>query len=578
MTESKHSNLELEKVRHSAAHLMAAAVQKLYPEVKFGVGPVTEDGFYYDLDLPFSLTPESLDKIEKTMQSLQKEDLDFIRTEVPVEQAAKNAESLGQPYKAELIRDLASEGEKKVSFYKTGEFIDLCAGPHVAKTSEVGPYKLLSVSTAYWKGDQAKPQLQRIYGTAWETKPELEDYLKRVEEAKLRDHKKLGLALDLFHFEEYSPSSAYWHPKGMIIYRELEKYAREIEGSDYQEVKAPELVSADLFKKSGHIQYYEGDMFKVKDGEKEYYLKPMNCPETLLIFKARKRSYRELPMRLSCFDNLHRTERSGVFHGLTRVKEFIQDDGHIICTLGQAEEEFAKLLAQTKEVHNQFGFKSVFKLATRPDAFMGEKSDWDRAEEILKSALAKSKLGYDVKEKDATFYGPKIDVYALDALGREWQLTTLQLDLQQPAGLGARFTDEDGVEKTPIMIHRAMLGSLERFIGVILEHYGGNLPTWLSPVQAIVIPITDAQNSYAKDLHEKLQQEGIRSEIDLRGEKMGAKIRDAQIQKIPYMLIIGEREIAAKGVAVRLRDGTDLKTIPLGDILTRIKEEVARRS
>lgn len=568
---------KLHPIRHSAAHLMAAAVQKLHPEVKFGVGPVIEDGFYYDLDLPANLTPEDLIKIEKTMLALQKEDLAFIRTEVPVEQAVKNAETLKQPYKAELIRDLAKEGEKKVSFYQTGEFIDLCAGPHVSKTSEIGPYKLLSVSTAYWKGDQAKSQLQRIYGTAWETKQELEDYLKKLEEAKLRDHKKLGVALDLFHFEEYSPSSAYWHPKGMIIYRELEKYAREIEGVDYQEVKAPELVSPELFKKSGHLQFYAGDMFKVQDGEREYYLKPMNCPETLLIFKSRKRSYRELPMRLACFDNLHRTERSGVFHGLTRVKEFTQDDGHIICTMEQAKGEFAKLLEQTKVVHAQFGFKSIFKLATRPDGFMGSKTEWDQAEEVLKEALAEAKLGYDVKEKDATFYGPKIDVYAQDALGREWQLTTLQLDLQQPAGLGAKYTDEEGNEKTPVMIHRAMLGSIERFIGVILEHYGGNLPTWLSPVQTMVIPITDAQNIYAKDLHSKLKDAGIRSEIDLRGEKMGAKIRDAQLQKIPYMLIVGDREIEAKGVAVRLRDGTDLKTLPIDEALQKIKKEVDSR-
>lgn len=569
---------KLHSIRHSAAHLMAASVQKLYPEVKFGVGPVIEDGFYYDLDLPANLTPEDLIKIEKTMLALQKEDLAFIRSEVPVEQAAKNAETMKQPYKAELIRDLAKEGEIKVSFYQTGEFIDLCAGPHVGKTSDIGPYKLLSVSASYWKGDQSKSQLQRIYGTAWETKQELEDYLKRLEEAKLRDHKKLGVSLDLFHFEEYSPSSAYWHPRGMIIYRELEKYVRELTFGEYQEIKAPELVSPDLFKKSGHLQFYAGDMFKVLDGERQYYLKPMNCPETLLIFKSRKRSYRELPMRLTCFDSLHRTERSGVFHGLTRVKEFTQDDGHIICSMEQAEAEFAKLLTQTKEVHNLFGFKSIFKLATRPDAFMGEKSDWDRAEEVLKSALAQAKLGYDLKEKDATFYGPKIDVYAQDGLGRQWQLTTLQLDLQQPAGLGAKFTDEDGTEKTPVMIHRALLGSLERFIGIILEHYSGNLPTWLSPVQVMVIPITDAQNSYAADLLDRFRKEGIRVEIDLRGEKMGAKIRDAQLQKIPYMLIVGDREIEAKGVAVRLRDGTDLKTLPQDEVISRIKKEVDSRA
>lgn len=568
----------LEAIRHSAAHLMAAAIQDLYPNVKFGIGPVTEDGFYYDIDLEENLIPESLEKIEKKMRDLQKEDLTFVRTEVPADVAEKNAEKMHQPYKVELIRDLAKEGEKKVSFYQTGKFIDLCAGPHVEKTSNIGPFKLLSISTAYWKGDPERAQLQRIYGTAWETNEELDKYLEHLEEAKKRDHRKLGVELDLFHFEEYSPAMPYWHPRGMVIYRELEKYAREIEGSYYQEIKAPELVSPELFKKSGHIEFYGENMFKVTDGAKEYFLKPMNCPETILIFKARKRSYRDLPLRLSCFDNLHRTERSGVFHGLSRVKEFIQDDAHIFCTMNQVESEFTKLIEVTKKAHEQFGFKSIFKLATRPDQFMGEKADWDKAEETLKKTLAQAKVGYEVKEKDATFYGPKIDVYVEDALGREWQLATLQLDFQQPAALGAKFTDSDGAEKTPVMIHRAILGSIERFISIILEHYGGNLPTWLSPVQVMVIPITDAQNGYAKDLCQKLANEGIRAEIDLRGEKMGAKIRGAQLQKIPYMLIIGDREIEAKGAAVRLRDGTDLKTLKVDDILARVKEEVARRA
>lgn len=568
----------LEPLRHSGAHLMAAAIQDLYPDVKFGIGPVIEDGFYYDIELGRSLTPKDLEKIEKKMRDIAKENLPFVKTEIPIDQAKKNAEKLGQPYKVELIEDLEKAGEKKVSFYQTGDFVDLCAGPHVAKTSEIGSFKLLSVSTAYWKGDPAKSQLQRIYGTAWASKEDLQAYLTRLEEAKKRDHKKLGVELDLFHFEEYSPAAAYWHPKGMIIYRELEKLAREIEGVNYQEVKAPELVSAELFKKSGHLGYYEENMFQALDGEKSYFLKPMNCPQSILIFKSRKRSYRDLPMRLSCFDNLHRTERSGVFHGLTRVKEFSQDDGHIFCTFEQAEAEFAKLIEETKKVHAVFGFKSIFKLATRPDQFMGEKANWDKAEEILKKVLAKDKIGYEIKEKDGTFYAPKIDVYVEDALGREWQLTTLQLDFNQPAGIGAKFTDQDGEEKTPIMIHRAMLGSIERFIGVMLEHYGGNLPTWLSPVQAVVIPITDAQNTYASGLNQKLLQEGVRTEVDLRAEKMGAKIRDAQLQKIPYMLIVGDREIAAKGAAVRLRDGSDLKTMPTEDIVSRIKKEIEERS
>src|SRR5581483_11864411 len=327
MSESKHSHLEA--MRHSAAHLMAAAIQSLYPKVKFGVGPVIEDGFYYDVDLDENLTPKDLEKIERRMQEIQKDDDPFVRSEIPVDVAEGNAEKLGQPYKVELISDLAKKGEKKVSFYQTGDFLDLCAGPHVGRTSEIGPFKLLSVSTAYWQGDQSRAQLQRVYGTAWETKDELAQYLERLEEAKLRDHKKIGADLDLYHFEEYSPAAAYWHPKGLLIYRELERYVREIEGDKYQEIKVPELVTPDLFKRSGHLEFYRDSMFRVQDGEKEYYLKPMNCPETLLIFKSRKRSYRDLPMRLSCKDTLHRTEKSGVFHGLTRVKEFEQDDGHI---------------------------------------------------------------------------------------------------------------------------------------------------------------------------------------------------------------------------------------------------------
>ncbi len=567
----------LDSLRHSTAHLMAAAINELYPEAKFGIGPVIENGFYYDVDLKDNLTPKDLELLEKKMRELRNQDLEFLRTEIPVEQAEKNAKAQGQPYKLELIKDLAKAGEKKVSFYQTGTFVDLCTGPHIARTSDIGAFKLLSVSTAYWKGDQSREQLQRIYGTAWETKEELEQHLERLERALQIDHRKLGVDLDLFHFEEYSPSSAYWHPKGMIIYRELERYAREIEGTDYQEVKAPEIVSAELFKKSGHTTYYDENMFKVTDGNKEYFLKPMNCPQTLLIFKSRKRSYRDLPMRLSCFDSLHRTEKSGVFHGLTRVKEFIQDDGHIICTMEQAEGEFAKLLDVVKAAHATFGFKSIFKLATRPDSFMGEKSDWDKAEQSLKKALSGAKVGYEVKEGDATFYGPKIDVYVEDALEREWQLSTLQLDLQQPLGLGARYTDAAGVEQTPVMIHRAILGSLERFIGIIIEHYGGNLPTWLSPVQAMIIPITDTQNTYARGIYDKLLQAGVRTEIDVRGEKMGAKIRDAQLQKIPYMLIVGDREIEAKGAAVRLRDGTDLKTLGVEDILSRVQKEIDNR-
>lgn len=574
---TKRTETKLDAMRHSAAHLLAAAVQALYPEAKLGIGPAIENGFYYDFDLKDSLTPQDLARIEKKMREIGKQDLSFDRFEVPIDQAKANLAKMKQPYKVELVDELAAAGEKKVSFYHTGSFQDLCEGPHIDKTSEIGPFKLLSVSTAYWRGDQSKPQLQRIYGTAWETKEELDKYLKQLEEAKQRDHRKLGVELDLFHFEEYSPAMPYWHPKGMIVYRQLEQLAREVEVEDYQEIKTPELVSPELYKKSGHYDHYLDDMFKVLDGDKEYFLKPMNCPEALLVFKSRKRSYRELPLRLANFDVLHRTERSGVFSGLTRVREFSQDDAHILCTPDQAAEEFRKLLEAVKKVHAIFGFKSKFYLSTRPEKFMGEKSQWDQAEAALKQALAEAGLGYEVQEGEGAFYGPKIDVAAEDALGRQWQLSTLQYDLQQPAALGAKYTDMEGTDQTPIMIHRAILGSIERFLGIVLEHYGGNLPLWLAPVQVLVLTITDGQNHYAKVVFEKLIDAGIRAEVDLRSEKMGAKIRDAQLRKIPYMLIVGEREMQVQQVAVRLRDGTDLKSHSLEDILARLNKEIDNR-
>jgi threonyl-tRNA synthetase len=575
---AKKTETRLDAMRHSTAHLMAAAVQTLWPDVKFGIGPAIEDGFYYDFDLNHHLKPEDLKNIEKKMRELQKLDSPYAYSEKPILEARKFFEKKGQLYKVELINDLEKEGEKKVSFYQTGDFTDLCEGPHIEKTSEIGPFKLMSFSSAYWKADQQNKQLQRIYGTAWETKDDLNNYLQRLEEAKRRDHRKLGVELDLFHFEEYSPGMPYWHPKGMVIYRELDKFARELEGDNYTEIKTPELVTPDLYKKSGHYEHYLADMFKVLDGDKEYFLKPMNCPEALLVFKSRKRSYRDLPMRLTNFDVLHRTEATKVFHGLTRVREFSQDDAHILCTHEQAADEFASLLETVKTAFQTFKLKPQIKLSTRPKEKVGNETEWNQAEEALKAALEKAQIGYVVDPGEGSFYGPKIDVAAFDAIDRKWQLSTLQYDMQQPKGLGAKYTDADGTEKTPIMIHQAILGSLERFIGILVEHYSGALPTWLSPVQAFVLPITDTQNSYAKEILAKLKETGIRVEANLNSEKIGAKIRDAQITKVPYMLIVGPKEVEENSVSVRLRSGADLHSMPLPDIISRIKQEIQSRS
>lgn len=573
---AKQSENPLDSIRHSTAHLLAEAVLDLYPGANNAIGPSIENGFYQDFDLHGQkISEEDLPKIEAKMREILKSWHAFDHREVKVEEAKKLFAH--NPYKLELIEEFAKEG-KTITINDPGNFLDLCKGGHSNNPQEeLKNFKLLNIAGAYWRGDEKNQMLTRIYGTVWASKKELDEYLEMLEEAKKRDHRKLGVELDLFHFEEYSPGMPYWHPKGFIIYRELDKLARELEGPGFSEIKTPELVTPDFYKKSGHYDHYLNDMFRVLDGDKEYFLKPMNCPEALLIFKSKKRSYRDLPMRLANFDVLHRTETTKVFQGLTRVRELSQDDAHILCTPEQASSEFAERLEAIKKVFQVLKLKTQFYLSTRPDGKLGNESEWDQAENALKDALEKAGIGYEIDPGEGSFYGPKIDLFATDALGRRWQLSTLQYDMQQPKGLGAKYTDADGVEKTPIMIHQAIMGSFERLIGILTEHYAGAFPTWLAPVQATVLPITDAQNNYAEAVLNQLQKAGIRAEVNLNSEKIGAKIRDAQLQKIPYMLIVGQKEIDENGVAVRLRSGTDLKTMPVQDTIARLKQEIDNR-
>ncbi len=569
---------KLHNLRHSAAHLLAAAMQELYPGVKFGIGPVIENGFYYDFDLPKPISDEELLRIENKMAEIRNKKLDLVRSEEEID-SAQDIEK-DQPYKKELISDLEKEGNKDVSFYTLGEFKDLCAGPHVENTSEIGPFKLLSVAGAYWKGSEKNRMLTRIYGTAFETKEELENHLNMLEEAKKRDHKKLGKELELFMFHETAPGMPYWLPNGVILYNQLVEFWREEHKKrGYLEVVSPLANKKELYETSGHYEHYWQDMFhfETEEGE-EYALKAMNCPNAMLLFKYKLRSYRELPLRLSDVDTLHRNELSGTLNGLFRVREFRQDDAHIFVAEEQIESEFKSIFEITERFYSIFGMEYSFRLSTRPDGFMGEIETWNKAEADLKKILDDSGKKYIIGEKEGAFYGPKIDILMKDALGREWQMGTIQLDFQMPERFGLEYVDADGKMKTPVVIHRVIYGSVDRFLGVLIEHLGGSFPVWLSPIQAKIIPITDRHNEYAQKVFEQLNNSGIRVELDSRSEKMQAKIRDAQLQKIPYMLILGDREQESGTVAVRSRTGEDLGAIKVDEFLAKVKDQIATRS
>jgi threonyl-tRNA synthetase len=551
----------LDPMRHSAAHVMAEAVLAEFPDAKLGIGPAIEGGFYYDFQLPRPLTPNDLEAIERRMAESVKADHKFIRRELPPDEGRTFFEQRDQPFKVEILDDLAARAKQDgapmppVSVYQHGDFVDLCRGPHVESTGTIGPFKLLAVAGAYWRGDEKRPMLQRIYGTVWPTEEELDKYLWRREEAKKRDHRKLGRELDLFSFHEVSPGSAFWHPKGWTLYRTLESAMRELQARrGYQEIYTPPLVSERLWRQSGHWDLYREHMFLFEAEGQTFSLKPMNCPESTYIYRSRIRSYRDLPVRLAEYGKLHRNELSGTLSGLTRVRHFVQDDAHIYVRPDQLTDEIEALLGEVHEAYSWFGLAPRFAFATKPDKALGDPALWERAESLIKEALDRSGATYVVKPKDGTFYAPKIDIYIDDALGREWQMATIQVDLVMlPERFDLSYIDEHGKQQRPIALHRAIYGSLERFIGILLEHFAGALPLWIAPVQATVIPIADRHVPAAEELAALLRDSGIHVEVDASDNRMQNKIRLAQEQKVPLMLVLGDREIADRKVTVRRR-------------------------
>jgi len=570
-------NEKLEKLRHSASHVMAEAVQLLFPEVKFGIGPVVENGFYYDFDLPRPLTPDDLPKIEAKMAQIIAADVPFTCQEVDKEEAKRIFAH--QPYKLELIEEITDE---KVTIYRQGSFTDLCKGPHVNSTGEIRAFKLLSIAGAYWRGDEKRPMLQRIYGTAFETEEELEHYLEMLSEAAKRDHRRLGRELDLFSFhEEAGPGLAHWHPKGAIIRRIIEDFwIQEHLKRGYEIVYTPHIAKLDLWKTSGHWEFYREHLYSPMDVEgQQYLIKPMNCNAHILIYKSRLRSYRELPLRWAELGTVYRYERSGVLHGLTRVRGFTQDDAHIFCRPDQLEDEVAGVLEFALFMMRTFGFEEYQTLlSTRPEKYAGTIQMWDEATHTLERALERLGLPYSVDPGEGVFYGPKIDIKLQDALGRAWQGPTTQVDFNLPQRFNVNYVGTDGAEHPVVMVHRTVLGSMERFLGCLIEHYAGAFPVWLAPVQAVVIPIADRHLDYALKLEAELKAEGLRAQADTRPERMNLKIREAQLQKIPYMLIVGDKETESATVSVRLRSGEDLGRQTIEAFKTMAKEAIDRKA
>ena len=565
---SKATDLEI--LRHSTSHVMAHAVQELFPGVKLGIGPAIENGFYYDFDLPQQLTPEDLVKIEAKMREIIKKEHKFERQELPKQKAIELFEARGEKYKVELLNEIEAE---TVSIYKSGEFVDLCRGPHIDHTGKIKAFKLLSIAGAYWHGLETNPMMQRIYGTVFPSQKELDDYLKNLEEAKKRDHRKLGRELDLFSIhEEAGAGLVYWHPKGATLRGIIEDFLKaENKKRGYEFVTIPHLAKIDLWNTSGHSNYYRENMYFMKIDEQEYVVKPMNCPGHILIFQRKTRSYRDLPIRYFELGTVYRYEKSGVLHGLLRVRGFTQDDAHIFCREDQLEAEIIDIIDFITFVMKVFGFEFKINLSTRPESFAGTVDKWDKATAALEKVLQDRNLPFEIDPGAGTFYGPKIDIKLKDSLGREWQGPTVQVDFQLPQRFNLQYTDENGQQQTPVMIHRAILGSLERFIGALIENYGGAFPVWLAPVQVSVLPISEKYVDYAEKVAAELKDNNVRVEVDRRGEKIGAKIRDAQMQKVPYMLIVGEKEQTAGTVAVRDRSQGDLGAKPLADFLFDLK-------
>jgi threonyl-tRNA synthetase len=579
----------IDAMRHSTAHVMAEAVLALFPGARLGIGPAIANGFYYDFDLPRPLTPDDLAAVEARMRESVAADHAFVRREVDFDTGRAIEEADAQAFKVEILDDLASKAVETatpmppVTFYEHGPFRDLCKGPHVQSTGHIGPFKLLAVAGAYWRGNEKRPMLQRIYGTVWETQAELDQYLWRREEAKKRDHRKLGVALDLFTFHDVSPGSAFWHPKGQRIWRTLETAMRELqERRGYEEISTPILVSERLWRQSGHWDHYAENMFIVEAEGQKFSLKPMNCPESTFVYRSHLRSYRDLPLRLNEYGRLHRNERSGTLSGLTRVRQFIQDDAHIYLRPDQLSAEIEALLGEVRESFGWFGLEPRFAFATKPDKAIGDPALWELAERLIKEALDRSGGDYVTKPKDGTFYAPKIDIYIDDALGREWQMATIQVDLVMlPERFDLTYIDEDGQPKRPMAIHRAIYGSLERFIGILVEHFAGAFPLWIAPVQAVIIPIADRHVEPARELAAELRAAGLRFvEVDASDNRMQNKIRLAQGQKVPYMLILGDREVEARTAAVRRRGATKdqpQEVLPWSEVADRLGAEVRER-
>lgn len=568
----------LEVIRHSTAHLMAQAVKELFPEAQVTIGPAIENGFYYDFSYTRAFTPEDLKAIEARMDELVKKNIPIVREEKSREEAIEFFLGLGEKYKAQLVEAIP-EGET-ISLYRQGDFIDLCRGPHVPSTGCLKVHHLMKVAGAYWRGDSKNEMLQRIYGTAWATKDEQKAYLKMLEEAEKRDHRRLGRELDLFHLQDEAPGMVFWHPRGWALWQVIEQYMRRVyQDNGYDEVKAPQLLDRSLWERSGHWAKYRNNMFTTESENRYYALKPMNCPGHIQLFNSKLRSYRDLPLRFGEFGQCHRNEASGALHGLMRVRGFTQDDGHIFCTEDQILAECEHFTALVQKVYADFGFTEIaYKVATRPAMRIGEDAVWDKAEHALMSSLEALGIKYEILEGEGAFYGPKVEYHLKDCLGRSWQCGTIQVDFQMPGRLGAEYVAEDNTRKVPVMLHRAILGSLERWIGMLIEEYSGAFPLWLAPVQCAVAPITDNQSAYAQEVAAKLHAARVRVTTDLRSEKINYKIRELSLQKIPYILVVGEKEAQAGTVSVRMRGGVDLGVMKLEDFLNRVIAENEQRS
>ncbi|MGB2045341.1 MAG: threonine--tRNA ligase [Porticoccaceae bacterium] len=571
------SDEALDIIRHSSAHLLAMAVKQLFPSAQVTIGPVIEDGFYYDFAFERAFTPEDLEAIETRMAELSKEDFPVTREEWQRDEAVEFFRGIGEEYKAEIIASIPDD--QAIGLYRQGDFIDLCRGPHVPSTGKLSAFKLTKVAGAYWRGDSNNEMLQRIYGTAWTNKKELKAYINRLAEAEKRDHRKIGKKLDLYHMQEEAPGSIFWHQKGWSVYKAIEGFMRDKQiEQGYQEIKTPQVVDFSLWEKSGHADKFGDDMFTISTEDRNYAIKPMNCPCHVQVFNQGLKSYRDLPLRLAEFGSCHRNEPSGSLHGIMRVRSFTQDDGHIFCAEDQIQSEVATFIEFLHEVYADFGFDEIiYRLSTRPEKRVGSDQDWDRAEAALAQALDAKDLPWQELPGEGAFYGPKIEFSLKDCIGRVWQLGTIQVDFSMPGRLDAQYVAEDGTRKVPVMLHRAILGSFERFIGILIEHYEGAFPFWLAPDQIAVMNITDSQADYAQEVAKSLQNKGFRAICDLRNEKIGFKIRGHSMQRVPYLLVVGDKEKESRTVAVRTRDGKDLGSLSLDEITAMFSEEVDRR-